>query len=567
MSIGLACRLDGTIQFCVKYENIYVTAKNDGSVPPSTVFKKIKIVESKNDSLAFIANIYDSVTDTIKSYYYRLHKNKDVNLGKLYDERTKELFFFKRYDVSTMIDTSSDGYNTTDRIVSGTYESIEFKLISTDNNIYRNIKANASFKLTSDAMFTVISDDCLEETYSIISDPIPFVAYANVIPIPYGIGYGLTDLSVTGMSNYDDKTGHCYMSVCSMPSIDTTTKTYKQLPLRLEDEYPGLANRSPIGIDYAIIGKTGFVYTGSALYSNSGLKLVANVDELYISEVGNMFFQHGLFFIAKSKLTNVYTFTELGMQLAYVIEDEIISTPSKITIGLIACGRNHIWLINQDGVRKIYSFNVTGGIIQGAIKTDVDNACVVVADGGDELYEKLAGNDETTSYIKGDDNFFIGCVSPILAVYSINQLGHVSSVSLGTSGVSDINFIDIGDTADLVIVDNTNLVLQLFAKAEASGSDTFSIESNQNVENYGASIEGELIKLKFFAMGTGNALFYFNGATSSPTTVAISSTGRYAEYTVEVGLTFSMFSYRIVIDDTVSILNRIIGYVNMKEVL
>lgn len=567
-NIGIAKRVSGNIQLCVKAGDIYITAKNDVAISNTSIFSKVRIVEVKDHSLAFLVNIYVDADEEYDAYF-KLNKIKDMNLGKLYDDTTKELYVFKRINVNSILSDSDKVINQD--VLSGIYSSVSIRSITTDDNIYLNTSKPVSVRLDENSVITTITSNSLEDTYMAISDPVDYVSKGFVLPIPYGFVYGLSNIDATSPSieNYDALQGSCYWNIFTLPKIDATLKTYATLPIRLEDEFPGIANNSPVGIDYAIIGKTGFVFTGSSLYENSGLKLIANVDRLYLSETGKMFFNFGFFFIAKENLTNVYTFSELGMQLQFVIEDQILTTPVKTSVGIIACGVKAVWFISQEGVMKSYVFESDN--LKASIKTAIDNSCLICTYGGDETYYNMTasvtGNiiyslDPAPASVQTE----VTTARPNLLTVNINQFGHISTRTFETV-VSEVNFIDIGDASTLIVLDNSNNTIYTLDKEDAESGDDFYLTSNQQVEFYGRSAEANLIRVKFFAKGTGVIRFYFNGSVVATHTETLSGITRYTEYSFRTDIAYSMMSYRIVVDSGILMMARIIGYLNIKETL
>jgi hypothetical protein len=558
ISIGLISRSNGTASLSVKIDNKYYTANGDAPYRlTSMIIKSLNIVEIGSFGVSFTVEINGT------KLYYSAKRLFDYDGGPLLDNYSGEQVLFTCTQLNVEYDKKIISSN-----IAGV-KSVYLSSFTCDSNIYKKTTKPNVIRISEKAIMSAGDYNGLGQSYLIMNDIIDYVIKGICIPIMCGSNYLLSD--VVTYYNYSNIEGMYFLSIYKLPTLGTVDLgyPYNTLPLRLVDEFPEISNGGELCDSAFNLGKTKFVSNDGNLYETGTLSLVANKEKLYLSETGIIYFSSGYFFLAKSNLTNVYTFTELGLQLLFAIEDEVICNPVKISIGILACGKRGIWNVTQEGVKLIWT---STGITQASLKTDLDNSCIAVLDesstNNSQLRIPFVGTDiiEPIQFsnlgITGGSLLQIGTVK--FTVITINQFGYISSQEIDT-GLTSASFIDIGATSDLIVIDTAGMnTISTIGKVDADNNDYYYIQSNQNVEYYEQTVYSELVKVKVFAMGTGTIELYING--SSVETVTLSSVTRYTEYSFNVNsVALSMLDYKFKVLNGVKMLQRIIGVIIPKE--
>lgn len=116
--------------------------------------------------------------------------------------------------------------------------------------------------------------------------------------------------------------GKCFANVGKLPSYNTDTKSLNILPDRVQDYFPQVYNDSEIGRDTVYFGKTSFSIVNGSLYEASKSCLCPATTIPLITGYETIRYFSGMFFASKSKLTDIYTYNELGMVQVGTIEDK-----------------------------------------------------------------------------------------------------------------------------------------------------------------------------------------------------------------------------------------------------
>jgi hypothetical protein len=248
------------------------------------------------------------------------------------------------------------------------------------------------------------------------------------------------------------------------------------------------------------------------------------------------------------------------MQLSLTIEDEIVCSPVMNSIGIIMCGRTGLWNMAKDECIKIWQSN--NRIDKASLKTDLDNSCIAVIDDGSIIIDRLYGSTDSSPIIwNGSEENTIGKERPSYVIVTINQSGYVSEQTVNTDLIKP-NFIDVGATAELVIIDTENKNVNVLDKAVENTSTEYSIQSNQQIEMYQETVYSDLVAIKLFAKGTGTIQLYLNGV--SERIITINST-RYEEYRINVYHPMNMIDYKLVVSKDVKLMQKIIGIISVRE--
>jgi len=553
-SIGVVKRESGLFGLAIKDGGSIYTATNGVTFSANYFVKKISIISNLSESLSFTIVASNLNGDIIDNFYCQFKSLSEYSAGKLYKKPYHNLKFFDVFKVvNGAISIDDDDIDLS--ITSPVQFKVGLSSISVNEDVY--IRQSTSLG---------IHDLSVSKKVTIPSNSFLGNSILSIIFIGEYVSSGLTfPMSICSQRNKGTaisknvSTGRKCVIVYTLPSVDSDTGTFKSLPLRMEDEYPSIFNGSLIGDKVFTLGKTMCVSSSGSLYGSSELALVGNVSNTMLSKSGTIFESVGFFFLVSDRLTSIYTFTELGMDLVSVIEDEIICDPVKISIGIIAVGKHGIWVISKEGVRKLW--HSKNDIAQASLKTDLDNCCIAIIDAGDIEYSAISSSNNMTICSKSGNALTTG-VKMFISV-SINQFGSISSQQVH-SEVTSANFIDIGDSSKLILIDviNGNAIYNLTTKTNDI-ADTYSISSNQNIEMYGESVVGQLIGLEIFAKGTGTIdVSISSGAVQ---TVIVNSPNRYSSYKVGLSEQMNMLDYTIEISSGVKIMQRILGKVILME--
>lgn len=553
LSIGIIEREDSTVQLGISYNGIYYTAKYDVSVEKDMLnIENIKVIETKNNLVCFIAKINGFVK------YYGFHSVIEFDGGLLIDEY-RDIYYFYAIDISRDFSKLSD---ITTAAVSPAIP-LTLSTYDLDNNIY--LKAtkglNVNAIVNGSSMFLnrqLVLRNSITELRGIAR----FAVKDTTIPLLIGIhnNIGQSDSNAKVITSNTYESGLVLSSIVKIPSISEDTKDFNSLPLRLIDEYPEIFWDYQIGTDSLVIGKERFVSVNGDLYNASTFSLVCNDSSPKIEGNGEIYSDGGIIFVSNDNLTKIYSYNELGFSLLFTIEDKILCSPVKSSVGILACGKNGIWAISDKGAIRIWSPGRE--VVQASLKTELDNCCVAILDNGDLANVLLVG--ESGSVLVGSSTNELSKGYPKFTVVTINQLGLVSWQELETD-LTDAKFVDIGPDSNLVVVDllNDNSIYNVI-KDESESGDTYSITSNQNIEFYGEPVVSDLIKISVFAKGTGTIELYVKDDLIN--TVDISSTSYYNECIFELSNPMNMLNYTLVGSKGVKILQRILGVIIPREV-
>jgi hypothetical protein len=565
-SIGIAKRTSGRIVLCINNKTAFYTANGlTSEYPADIVFNGISIVSNTVGMFSFIFEYSVSVSGTFvnKKAYCTFRNIGDMSSGQLMEKAYRDAFIFDAIHIDNKTLSISDDLQLDHSIIGEPGSQHKLSITSLNNDVYFKYSVGKQIKL-------------------------PEIANANKITISTGYGLGDMIISLTGLTEYmihgltfffsislqrqctnvnsaiasfgNYRQGRTCLSIITLPSFDPLVKTLTTLPLRMVDEYPAVYYQAPIADKTFILGKTKFVAIEGSLYETGGFNLVGDPYKLYLSDTGRLYSQSGYFFLAKDNLTNVYSFTELGIQPLLTIEDEIICDPIKISIGIIAVGTSGIWLITD---KLIKLWNSTLPISQASIKTQLDNSCVIAIDDGSTLFYYLST--ATHDLIVSSTGDFIGRESPMFTAITINQFGHISNQQI-TSVMETGSFIDLGSNSRLLVLDTLSTGVNYLEKNAVEETDYFELKSSQYVEMYGETYIAMIRYIDVYYQGIGNITFTINGSVKTPVAVS-NSTGRYIKYryVLTSSIPLSMFNYVIRCSGTVKIIGRIIARVDLME--
>jgi len=568
LSIGIIKRINGSLQIGCKWLNSsgsfsYITAMNDSTYINS---------EFKLSNLSIISTIKNGVSFTIaingKTKYYTIAPLEEIEGNKLITG-SSSILMMNSLDVENQNLRESMSIKSLTSLA----PSVSTKLIAVDDNVYVNVSNNfdidMSVKGTEEAPIAVPTTMILSSSFGLRNSIIQyryggdFVSDNLCLYLPCGMGYSMyesfnSDDQVVSMSSASNTT---FRHIAQINSYDLALGAFSALPLRMEDEYPDVSSNSKIYNKSITMGKSTFVSTNGELYGSGSLFLCRNNKAPLIYEVGaTAYFCTQYLFLAKSSLTNIYQFTELGIQLTMTVEDEIICNPVMSSVGIVMCGKTGIWVLTKDGVIKVWKS--ISPILQASLKTDLDNSCIAILDNSAVgVSSKIFVNGVGYITIGGA---YLSTATINFTTVTINQLGNVSSQAT-FSTINEAEFIDIGPTAELLIIDLENeRMIQYLDKSDDIQFTTYSLQSNQNIEVNEQTIYSELVAIKVFAMGSGTIDLYINGTKHD--TVELSSVTRYTEYKLNVShVAMQMIDYKFVVDNGVKMLQRIVGIIIPKE--
>lgn len=555
-SLGLAKYQNGTYAICVKDSNSYYTAKGSNTIYQNTKVNKISIIQASSFSISFTVD-----TDGWKSYYM-FKKIYDFNGGPLFYASYHDKYVFYSFDIlNGKVSTIQDPViSITNSGLTGADE-LSCIPVALNDDIYSQSEQRINLKPGTTASFIGL---CSKKMFgsSILRMLSTGEYVVQGLTLPFMMAYNF----MIGSDIQGEPTlGQQCFSLYSIPMVDPTTKMFAQLPLKLIDEYPAIAFNSGVGNDSFVLGKTKFVSYSGSLYEAGGLNLVGDKSKLYLSDTGKIYQRSGFFFLSKGTdstdeygLTNVYSFTELGLTLMYTIEDQILCNPVKISIGMLACGKNGIWLCTNENARRLW---MSSNIVDASLKTDLDNSCVAVIDNGSVDFSQLVDSEGNSLVDSSGNNIGIG--SPLFSVITVNQFGYISSQVVPTT-MSTSNFIDVGSTSELFVIDlsGTNSVYYM-DKNSSIGSEYYTIQSNQQIEFYGDPVYAELVAIKMFYRGSGTIQLHINGTIVE--TKSLSKVTRYTEVVFHVDATMNMIDYKLVCSSGIKVMQRILGIIMIKE--
>jgi hypothetical protein len=565
-SIGIAKRTSGKIVLCINNKTAFYTPNGlTSEYPADMTFKGISIVSNTIGMFSFILEYISNVsgTDVNKKAYCAFRNIGDMSSGQLMEKAYRDAFIFDAIIIDNKKLSISDDLQLTHSIVGAAGSQHKISLNTLNNDVYFKYSTGKQIKL-------------------------PEITNSNKITISTGYGLGDMVVSLTGLTEYvlhgltfffsislqrqctnsnsaiptfgDYRQGRTCLSVITLPSFETDIKALTALPLRMVDEYPAIYYQAPIADKTFILGKTKFVAIEGSLYETGGFNLVGDPYKLYLSDTGRLYSQSGYFFLAKDNMTNVYSFTELGIQPLLTIEDEIICDPIKISIGIIAVGTSGVWLVTD---KLIKLWNSILPISQASIKTQLDNSCVIAIDDGSTLFYYLSTS--TDDLIVSSSSDFIGRESPMFTAITINQFGHISNQQI-TSVMETGSFVDLGSNSRLLVLDTLSTGVNYLEKNAVEEADYFELKSSQYVEMYGETYIAMIRYIDIFYKGAGNVTFTINGSVKTPVAVS-NSTDRYIKYryVLTSNVPLSMFNYVIRCTGTVKIIGRIIARIDLME--
>ena len=557
ISIGLVIRSGNTKSIAVKLNNNglvnYYTASDDIAPTLSIEIKDISIVELSFNSVSFVVKRDYNGSSKTMYYSFRQKKNNDSILLGIYDSAD---YIFNAHDINKI----SNPYciynvNSSGKKIVGT------RIVSTDSNIYKEVSYGFKTSFSNDrGLYVLTYESMLDNTLAIDNDIIQYVTDLVSINFSFGVGLSIDRVGYNSPAPLDiikvSFSDYC-MVILDRSTYDSDTGMPKVLPLKLIDEYPEIYYSSMVGEKAISLGKSYLVSKGGVLTESSQFRLMMNPQRILLSEDGIIFYDSGYLFLSKSSLTNVYVFSEFGLQLQVVLEDSILCNPIKISIGIIAVGKRGIWLISSEA-RLLWASPKE--IIKASIKTDLDNSCIVTIYIGDSVKFYVYGN-TAGSLIKGISGSSLATESPSFTIIGINQFGHISSINV-PSNMKSINFIDASKTSRLLIFDSVTSNINYITKSSLLPEHRASISSNQNVEYYGNTVYADVVKVIIFVKGTGTATLFVNGVGQP--SINVSST-KYVRKEWYINYPYDMLYYRLELSSGVVMLQRVFGLLVRKE--
>jgi hypothetical protein len=550
ISIGIIKRSDSSAQIAVKYNNRYVTAQGDTDVVDigAISLREISIINFTDYSVSFVVKINGS------DVYYSMFTSDNFDGNKLIsNSRIVPVCIslpIKNSDKNEYIGINSPSNST---------KSIVAKLFAVNDDVYAGVSSPISFNLAPDKKSTAAilpSKFGLQNSIIEIKDIGAYVSDNLLFYVPNHFLYSMFETASTILVTQNKNAN--FMNIASVNAYNNDTDSYSTLPLRIEDEYPEIYNRSKICSKSFMLGKTSFIFGDGTIYESGSLSLCPNSNMVYISEPNsNMYQVVDLVLIAKGNVTNVYTFSELGFVLLYSIEDEVITTPVKISIGAVCVGRNNIWIATRDGCRKIWKSN--SRIIQASLTTKLDNSCIAVIDDGSSDGSSIYGQTADSPIITQSGGT-LSTGNPIFKLVTINQFGYVSFQQIQLSNKS-ANFLFTGPSSDLLIIDTSSGAVGVFEKRDENTSTLFSIKSNQHIEYYGDSLYSDIVAFKIYYTGSGTIQLKINGVSVGTKTVNSAS---YSETVFNINTPMSMISYEVICSSGVKVMQRMLGVIAIK---
>lgn len=550
-TLGIAKRDSGKLVLCIKDGDKYFTPSipSDNSDSGRNL-SNINVISSTYGSVSFVAEYSNG-----SKFYFNFKSIADFSAGLLYPKTFQDKYMFSGYDITEDVLVSSNSKNSISLNAAIKF-GVKLDQIAFNQDVFvKESSESITGNLYSPVKIVLSSPDMIGNSMLKISALGEFVSTGLCFPMSICLQHD-KGTSISNNPRYGKRT----VNVFTTPSVDKTTLQWSTLPLRMNDEYPSIFYCSKIGDKSFVQGKTKFVSVGGTVYSANEFNLIGDPSQVYISETGTLFMVAGYFFIAKSNLTNVYQFTELGMQLSMTIEDEIICNPVVSSVGIVMCGRTGIWTLTKEGVIKIWKS--TNTISQASLKTDLDNSCIAILDNNSYEYDIVTSSDD---YIvcgnETSDNTQLCSGRTSFTAVTINQFGFVSSQSIVTD-LNTVDFIDIGAESELLILDLTGSnTLNTLVKGDDT-ENSFTIQSNQQIEMYQETMYATLNKLRLFAKGSGTITININDLEVG---MIIVSSDRFKEYNLTLNVDMNMLDYKITCTAGVKLMQRVVGIITIKE--